>query len=142
MKKFLFLLGLLYLISCATEKLCSDDDEVQPSKSDCLARELTEEEKKLNSACCYVKGKITIEGETQTGAQCMPLAPNQQTKEVVAKTIKDMIKELGIEAKVEILELSCHEEEDTSDDTPSDSPDNNDGSYLKFGFLLITLLLF
>ena len=93
MKKFLFLLGLLYLISCETVKLCDDDsDETLPSKSDCLTRELTEEEKKLNSACCYVKGKITMEGETQTGTQCMPLAPNQQSKEVVAKTIKDMFR--------------------------------------------------
>ena len=124
MKKFLFLLGLLYLISCETVTLCDDDsDEKEPSKSECLKREVSEEDKKLGAKCCYVKGKITAGGETESGSSCSALPSDLQKKDKYVQMIKDTYKALGIDAKVEISEFSCY------------------GSYLKFGFLLLSLLL-
>ena len=124
MKKFLFLLGLLYLISCETVKLCEDDsDDKEPSKSDCFKRELADDDKELKAKCCYVKGKITVDGKAQSGASCSALPPELQKKDKLAQQIKDAYKEMGMDAKVEINELSCY------------------GSYLRFGMLLLSLLL-
>ena len=122
MKKFWILLALLYLVTCETVRLCGDgEDEKEPSKSDCFKMDLTEEEKKLKASCCYVKGKVTYEGESQTGASCMPLAPDQQSKSAVEKIIKEAME--GLDVKVEVKDVSCY------------------SSYLKFGFLLLSLLL-
>ena len=77
MKKSLLLLGLLYLFSCEEIKFCSDYSyEKEPTESDCFKRELTEEEIKLNDSCCYIKGKVILEGQSQAFASCVPLAPN------------------------------------------------------------------
>ena len=125
MKNLFLLLALLYLTTCSTVKLCTDEDEdnSNPSKSDCLKRDLTEAQKSANATCCYVKAKVSYEGKSETGSQCMPLIPAEQNKSKVEQALKDMMAIFGIDAKIEIKELSCF------------------GSYLKLGFLLLSVLL-
>ena len=53
----------------------------------------------------------------------MPLIPAEQNKSKVEQALKDMMAIFGIDAKIEIKELSCF------------------GSYLKLGFLLLSVLL-
>ena len=123
MNKFLFLLGLLYRITCETVKLCDEASDDNPSKSDCFKRELTEEEKEAKAKCCYIKGTSTILGETTSGSNCMALLPDQQSKSKVTEILKALALLVDPNAKVEVKDFSCY------------------GSYLKFGFLLLSLLL-
>lgn len=121
MKKFLTLVSLIFFVSCANKE-CIDkeiDPLKPPKESDCLSRDgMIVENEKLT--CCYFQMKITAEKASITYSMCYPFKKDY-SKEDLQEIINDNFP--SDEMKVELKKVSCK------------------GSYLKFGFLLLTLLL-
>ena len=124
MKKFLILLSLIFFVSCENKECVEKEfDPLNPPKeSECLSRNSMIVEN-VELPCCYIKMQMTNQKLSITSAICYPFKKDY-SKEDLQKLINDIVpsdEDLGV--KVEIKKVSCK------------------GSYLKFGFLLLTLLL-
>ena len=120
MKKFLIFISLIFFVSCENKECLEKEFNPlsPPKESECLSRNsMIVENEELT--CCYFKMEITVKGNSITSAMCYPFK-----KDYSKEDLQELINQIGDEdMKMELKKVSCK------------------GSYLKLGFLLLTLLL-
>ena len=121
MKKFLILVSLIFFVSCENKDCLEEYDPLHPPKeSDCLKRDSMIVEN-VELTCCYFQVKVTVEKRSVTSSMCYPFKKDY-SKEDLQEFINDNFPS-DEDMKMEVKKVSCK------------------GSYLKFGFLLLSLLL-